>query len=149
MQNSRRDGASGREVSLHFTPRRYELLVDNLLENAVRFSPAGATIGLPLLSAMVPAGVARALEAATPRRLAFIYIPHGAILSTSPIPVQGLSRPVTRSEAEDRWTPNGVGRDFELVGDLVREGREGLLHGAVVDAEVPQRATEGVVTGRL
>jgi hypothetical protein len=39
---------------------------------------AGATIGLPLLSAMVPAGTARA---ATPRsRFACIYIPHGAVM---------------------------------------------------------------------
>ena len=79
---------------------------------------AGATIGLPLLSAMIPAGVARALDAVTPRRLAFIYIPHGAILSTAPIPADGLSREVGRNEQHDRWTPNGVGRDFELVGDL-------------------------------
>ena len=79
---------------------------------------AGATIGLPLLSAMIPAGVARALEKTTPRRLAFIYIPHGAILSTTPIPAQGLSREVSRNEQHDRWTPNGVGREFELVGDL-------------------------------
>lgn len=79
---------------------------------------AGATIGLPLLNAMIPAGVARAVEAATPRRLAFIYIPHGAILSTAPIPLEGLTRELARDEQDDRWTPNGVGRDFELVGDL-------------------------------
>jgi Protein of unknown function (DUF1552) len=39
---------------------------------------AGATIALPLLSAMLPAGTARA---ATPRsRFACIYIPHGAVM---------------------------------------------------------------------
>jgi hypothetical protein len=79
---------------------------------------AGATIGLPLLSAMIPAGVARALEAATPRRLAFIYIPHGAIVGTTPIPLEGLARQVAANDQQDRWTPNGVGRDFELLGDL-------------------------------
>ncbi len=78
----------------------------------------GAAIGLPLLGAMLPAGVARALESAVPRRIAFIYIPHGAILGTSPIPAEGLSRTVARNEQHDRWTPNGVGSDFELVGDL-------------------------------
>ncbi len=79
---------------------------------------ASATIGLPLLSAMLPAGVARALDTAIPRRMAFIYIPHGAILSTTPLPLEGLAREVGRDEHHDRWTPNGVGRDFELVGDL-------------------------------
>ncbi len=79
---------------------------------------AGATIGLPLLSAMIPAGVAHALERAIPRRLAFVYIPHGAILSTSPIPREGLARRVAADEQHDRWTPNGTGGDFELVGDL-------------------------------
>lgn len=77
-----------------------------------------AAIGLPLLGAMIPAGVARALEQATPRRLAFIYIPHGAILGTTPIPLEGLAREVGPNEHYDRWTPNGVGTDFELVGDL-------------------------------
>ena len=39
---------------------------------------AGATIALPLLSAMVPGGAARA---ATPHsRFACIYIPHGAVM---------------------------------------------------------------------
>lgn len=78
----------------------------------------GASIGLPLLTAMIPAGVAGAAQAAIARRLAFIYIPHGAILSTSPIPLTGLSRQVGNNEQQDRWTPNGVGTDFELVGDL-------------------------------
>lgn len=75
----------------------------------------GAAIGLPLLDAMIPAFAA---QAAPPRRLAFIYIPHGAILSTAAIPASGLSRQVGNNEQQDRWTPNGVGRDFELVGDL-------------------------------
>jgi hypothetical protein len=53
---------------------------------------AGATIALPLLSSMLPAGTARG---ATPRsRLACIYIPHGAVMS--------------------RWTPAGNGPGLEL-----------------------------------
>jgi hypothetical protein len=51
---------------------------------------AGATIALPLLSSMLPAGTARA---ATPRsRFACIYIPHGAVLR--------------------QWTPAGEGTGF-------------------------------------
>jgi hypothetical protein len=53
---------------------------------------AGATIGLPLLSAMLPVSPARA---ATPRsRFACIYIPHGAVMR--------------------QWTPATAGTDFEL-----------------------------------
>jgi hypothetical protein len=53
---------------------------------------AGATIALPLLSSMVPAGTARG---ATPRaRFACIYIPHGAVMS--------------------RFTPAGDGPELEL-----------------------------------
>ena len=53
---------------------------------------AGATIALPFLSSMLPAGTARG---ATPRsRFACIYIPHGAVMS--------------------RWTPPGDGPAFTL-----------------------------------
>jgi hypothetical protein len=56
---------------------------------------AGATIALPLLESMIPAGVARAATHATPRsRLACIYIPHGAVMS--------------------RWTPATDGTGFEF-----------------------------------
>ncbi len=51
----------------------------------------GATFALPLLDAMVPA------FGKTPpqtQRLGFVYVPHGAIMT--------------------RWTPDTVGRDFEL-----------------------------------
>jgi hypothetical protein len=52
----------------------------------------GATIALPLLSAMLPASPA---HAATPRsRFACIYIPHGAVMR--------------------QWTPATEGTDFEL-----------------------------------
>jgi hypothetical protein len=56
---------------------------------------AGATIALPLLDAMIPAGTALAQTAAAASpRLGFVYFPHGAL--------------------EDQWTPTRTGRDFEL-----------------------------------
>ncbi len=56
---------------------------------------AGATLALPLLDAMIPAGRALAQTvAATSPRLGFIYFPHGAL--------------------QDEWTPTRVGRDFEF-----------------------------------
>ena len=56
---------------------------------------AGATIALPLLDAMIPAGTALAqtVAAASPR-LGFVYFPHGAL--------------------QDEWQPTKVGRDFEF-----------------------------------
>src|SRR5262245_65903787 len=63
-----------------------------------------AAIGLPLLSAMVPAATALAQTAAAPKpRMGFFYLPHGAIMNN------------TRSGAEmNRWTPDVVGRNFDL-----------------------------------
>src|ERR1043165_7326047 len=53
---------------------------------------AGATIALPLLDAMLPAGTALAQSAAAPApRLGFIYFPHGAL--------------------QDEWQPKQVGRN--------------------------------------
>jgi hypothetical protein len=55
----------------------------------------GATIALPLLDAMIPAGTALAQTAAAPKlKVGFIYFPHGAIMS--------------------RWTPATEGSNFEL-----------------------------------
>jgi hypothetical protein len=54
-----------------------------------------ATVSLPLLDAMIPAGTALAQTAAvSPPRLGFFYFPHGAVMSG--------------------WTPDKVGSDFEL-----------------------------------
>ncbi len=63
-----------------------------------------AAIGLPLLSAMVPAATALAQTAAAPKpRMGFFYLPHGAIMNN------------TRFGAEmDRWTPDAAGRNFDL-----------------------------------
>lgn len=55
----------------------------------------GASVGLPFLSAMVPAGVALAKTAAAGKpRMAFIYFPHGAVM--------------------DKWTPKTEGALGEL-----------------------------------
>jgi hypothetical protein len=64
----------------------------------------GATIGLPLLSAMVPAATALAQTAATAKpRMGFFYLPHGAIMANS-----------RYAEEMNRWTPDKEGRDFDL-----------------------------------
>jgi len=55
---------------------------------------AGATIALPLLDAMIPAGTALAQTAAVSPRLGFVYFPHGAL--------------------QDEWQPSRTGRDFEF-----------------------------------
>ena len=64
----------------------------------------GVSVGLPLLSAMVPAATALAQTAAAPKpRMGFFYLPHGAIMAN------------TRYGAEmNRWTPDKEGRDFDL-----------------------------------
>ena len=56
----------------------------------------GASIALPLIDAMNPAATARAQTAAgsTPKRLAFVGFPHGAIM--------------------DRWSPAQTGADYEM-----------------------------------
>ena len=56
---------------------------------------AGATLALPLLDAMIPAGtvLAQTVAAASPR-LGFVYFPHGAL--------------------QEEWTPTRVGRDFDF-----------------------------------
>jgi hypothetical protein len=58
----------------------------------------GATVGLPLLDAMIPAGTALARTAAVARPyMGFIYFPHGAVM--------------------DQWTPrnDGVGPDLPPI----------------------------------
>ncbi|MEQ1897282.1 MAG: DUF1552 domain-containing protein [Vicinamibacterales bacterium] len=60
---------------------------------------AGAVLALPLLDSMVPAfGEARALAAATPRRLGAIYVPNGIWMA--------------------RWTPAVTGTAYELPSTL-------------------------------
>ena len=60
----------------------------------------GATLGLPLLDAMVPALSAMAQTAADPvRRLGFVYLPNGVARNFTGI---------------NYWTPTGEGTGFEL-----------------------------------
>jgi Protein of unknown function (DUF1552) len=55
---------------------------------------AGATLALPFLESMIPAMTAHAATNSG-TRLAFVYLPHGAIM--------------------DKWTPKAEGRDFEFT----------------------------------
>src|SRR5215470_2657287 len=56
---------------------------------------AGASIALPLLDAMIPAGTALAQTAAvSPLRLGFVYFPHGAL--------------------QDEWQPKKIGGEFDF-----------------------------------
>jgi hypothetical protein len=65
---------------------------------------SGVSIGLPLLSAMVPAGTVLSQTAAAAKpRLGFFYLPHGAIMDNT-----------THGSEMNRWTPDVVGRDFDL-----------------------------------
>jgi len=60
----------------------------------------GASLALPLLDAMVPAGVAMAQTPANPvRRLGFVYMPNGVARNFTGI---------------NYWTPTGEGTAFEL-----------------------------------
>jgi hypothetical protein len=55
----------------------------------------GASVSLPLLDAMIPAGTALAQTAAAPKpKMGFFYLPHGAVM--------------------DRWKPAALGSAFEL-----------------------------------
>ena len=54
---------------------------------------AGSCIALPLLDAMLPAGVAFAKTGAAPQRIAFVGFPHGAVMSN--------------------WVPAQAGTDYE------------------------------------
>jgi Protein of unknown function (DUF1552) len=61
---------------------------------------AGASIALPLLDAMIPAGTALAKTAAVVKpRLGFVYFPHGAVMLPG----------------NDQWTPKTTGRNFEIT----------------------------------
>src|SRR5579863_2453031 len=65
---------------------------------------AGVSLGLPFLSAMVPASTALAQTAASPKiRAGFFYIPHGAIMFNTKFGPEW-----------DRWTPSGSGADYKL-----------------------------------
>ena len=91
---------------------------------------AGATIALPLLDAMIPAGTALAQTAASPAtRLGFIYFPHGAL--------------------QDEWQPKTIGRnpDFPFILSPLEPLREYVtvvsgLRNKAGEGGVPHGATE-------
>src|SRR5262245_19971952 len=62
----------------------------------------GATLSLPLLDAMVPAGVAEAKSVSGSTRFICIEVPHGSAGSTA----YGL--------ANSFWSPSAVGREFDI-----------------------------------
>jgi Protein of unknown function (DUF1552) len=65
------------------------------LDRRTLLQGVGATVALPLLDAMIPAGTALAQTAAVPKpRIGFVYFPHGAIMR--------------------EWTPAADGADFDL-----------------------------------
>jgi hypothetical protein len=65
------------------------------LERRTFLKSAVASVSLPLLDAMIPAGTALAQTAANMGpRMGFFYFPHGAVM--------------------DNWTPDTTGSDFEL-----------------------------------
>ncbi len=89
----------------------------------------GATVALPLLDAMVPALSAMSRTAAAPvRRLAFSYIPNGAIM--------------------DQWTPAAEGTDFDLPPILasLEQHRDRLVVVSGLDSR-PSEAAEGEGSG--
>jgi len=77
---------------MHFLTRKH-------LSRRKLLRAAGVSLGLPLLESMIPAGMLRAAESATPAsRLACIYIPHGAI--------------------QDRWVPSETGTNWTITPSL-------------------------------
>jgi hypothetical protein len=85
---------------------------------------AGATIALPLLDAMIPAGTALAQTAAVPSaRLGFIYFPHGAL--------------------QNEWEPPQVGRNFDFP--FILEPLKPLRDYVTVVSGLRNKAGEGGV----
>ena len=85
---------------------------------------AGASIALPLLDAMIPAGTAFAQTAAAPsRRLGFVYFPHGAL--------------------QNEWEPRQTGRGFEFP--FILEPLEPLREYLTVVSGLRNKAGEGGV----
>ncbi len=85
---------------------------------------AGATIALPLLDAMIPAGTAFAATSAAPsQRLGFVYFPHGAL--------------------QDQWQPAKIGRDFDF--QFILKPLEPLREYVTVVSGLRNKVAEGGV----
>jgi hypothetical protein len=114
---------------------------------------AGATIALPLLDAMIPAGTALAQTAAAPAtRLGFIYFPHGALRDEwepattgrnpkypfilEPLePVRGYVTIVSglRNKAGEGGVPHGITQETWLNCVHPRQRKEGTGVGITAD----------------
>jgi hypothetical protein len=82
----------------------------------------GASLGLPLLDAMIPAGTALAQTAAAQQpRLGFVYFPHGAL--------------------QDEWQPKTIGRDFDFP--FILKPLEPLREHLTVISGLRNKAGEG------
>jgi hypothetical protein len=85
---------------------------------------AGATIALPLLDAMIPAGTALAQTAAAPAtRLGFVYFPHGAL--------------------RDQWEPVATGRNPKFP--FILEPLEPVREYVTIVSGLRNKAGEGGV----
>jgi hypothetical protein len=83
---------------------------------------AGASIALPLLDAMIPAGTALAQTVAAPSaRLGFVYFPHGAL--------------------QNEWEPPQIGRNFDFP--FILEPLEPLRDYVTVVSGLRNKAGEG------
>ena len=79
-------------------------LTKKYLDRRTFLRGSGVALGLPFLSAMVPAATALAQTAAAPKtRAGFFYLPHGAIMNNT---VYG--------KEVDVWSSTGKGADFTL-----------------------------------
>ncbi|WP_419933912.1 DUF1552 domain-containing protein [Candidatus Palauibacter sp.] len=79
-----------------------EFITGKHLSRRTFLQGAGATVALPLLDAMVPAGRLWAREVADPTRLVCIEMVHGAAGSSE------------WGAAQNYWSPAGTGRNFDL-----------------------------------
>ena len=89
---------------------------------------AGAALALPLLESMIPAATRRAWAAGEPpARVAFMYIPHGAVM--------------------DRWLPVGAGGELVLGPTMESlepwRGRLNVVSGLTLPAAYVGEATAG------
>src|SRR5262245_19935794 len=77
-------------LGLARTEKRSMFLTRKHLSRRTVLKGAGASIALPLLDAMIPAGTAWAQTAAAPAtRLCFVYFPHGALRNEWEPPTTG------------------------------------------------------------
>ena len=105
---------------------------------------AGATIALPLLDAMIPAGTALAQTAAAASpRLGFVYFPHGA-LQDQWTPTPGRARLRLSRSSSSRWSRCATTSPWSAA-CATRAGRARSPHGIIEETWLscvsPRRAT--------